>query len=213
MIIFAGVIGAGKTTYATRLAEALESQVFLESVDDNPILTKYYEDTARYAFPLQIHFLNKRFELIKQAFNENNNVLDRSIYEDKIFAWANVENGNISKEEWDIYSELLDNMMEEMQDTPKKAPDLLVYLDVSFENELENIKKRNRDYEQDPDLKAYYQQLYHAYGRWIEEYDVSDKLIIPADHYDIHNEDDWQAVYAQIIERLEQVKERQLGGQ
>lgn len=212
VIIFAGVIGAGKTLYSKRLAETLGTKVFFESVNDNPILAKYYEDAKRYAFPLQIHFLNKRFEQIKQAFYDNDNVLDRSIYEDKVFAWANVENGNISTEEWEIYSELLDNMMEEIQGTPKKSPDLLVYLKVSFEREMANIKQRNRSYEQieqDPALYNYYRQLHAAYADWVEAYDYSDKLIIDADQYDIHNEADWQVVYQQIQASLKRVKQRQ----
>ncbi|MDO4680268.1 MAG: deoxynucleoside kinase [Aerococcus sp.] len=206
MIIFAGVIGAGKTTYAKRLAETLGSRVFLEEVDDTPILTKYYEDAKRYAFSLQIHFLNKRFELIKEAFNENDTVLDRSIYEDQVFAWANMKNGNISPEEWQIYTDLLDNMMEELEGTPKKAPDLLIYLDVSFEHELANIKKRGRKFEQietDTTLLTYYKQLYDQYQDWINHYDASEVLKIPADQYDIFNPNDWESVYGMIQERMD----------
>lgn len=49
MIILAGMIGVGKTTYTTRLAETLGTEAFFEPVDDNPILDKYYEDPDRYA--------------------------------------------------------------------------------------------------------------------------------------------------------------------
>ena len=57
MIILAGMIGVGKTTYTTRLAQALGTEAFFEPVDDNPILDKYYEDPDRYGFVLQIYFL------------------------------------------------------------------------------------------------------------------------------------------------------------
>ncbi|MGZ7259834.1 deoxynucleoside kinase, partial [Streptococcus pyogenes] len=79
------------------------------------------EDPDKYGFALQIYFLNKRFKSIKEAFFDQNNVLDRSIYEDALFTQINAENGNISQEEYQIYLELLANMMEELDTMPKKA--------------------------------------------------------------------------------------------
>ncbi|MBC8831926.1 deoxynucleoside kinase, partial [Escherichia coli] len=65
---------------------------------------------------------------IKAALTDQNNVLDRSIYEDALFTQINYEEGNISEPEMDTYLDLLDNMMEELEFMPKKAPDLLIYL-------------------------------------------------------------------------------------
>ncbi|MDO4670457.1 MAG: deoxynucleoside kinase [Aerococcus sp.] len=209
MIILAGVMGAGKTTYSKRLAQALGSEVFLESVSDNPILEKFYENPKRYAFALQLHFLNTRFRSMKQAYQGTCNVLDRTIYEDQIFTWNNVEKGNISKEEWAIYCQLVDHMIQELQQIPKKSPDLLVYLDVSFEHELANIKKRGREFEQvesDPTLVTYYRNLYDKYQEWIENYTTSAKLIIPADHYDIEKPADWEEVLGMITSALEKLE-------
>lgn len=201
VIVMAGMIGAGKTTYTAKLAEALGTKAFYEPVDDNPILDKYYEDPDKYGFALQIYFLNKRFGLIKQAYYDNDNVLDRSIYEDALFTKVNVDQGSISQEEYQIYLNLLDNMMEELQGMPKKAPDLLVFLDGSFEHILENIQKRGRSYEQPSkknQLLDYYQTLYREYKIWYEQYDKSPKIRIWTDHYDIHNSNDWQTIYEKI---------------
>lgn len=44
MIILAGMIGVGKTTYTSLLAKELGTTAFFEPVDNNPILDKYYED-------------------------------------------------------------------------------------------------------------------------------------------------------------------------
>lgn len=82
---------------------------------------------------MQLYFLNKRFRLIKKAYRDKNNILDRSIYEDALFTKINVDKGTISQEEYDIYLDLLDNMMEELAGLPKKAPDLLVYLRADFD--------------------------------------------------------------------------------
>ena len=84
MIILAGMIGVGKTTYTSLLAQELGTTAFFEPVENNPILDKYYEDPEKYGFALQIYFLNKRFAAIKKAYKADNNVLDRSIYEDAL---------------------------------------------------------------------------------------------------------------------------------
>lgn len=206
MIILAGMIGVGKTTYTSRLAEALGTEAFFEPVEENPILNKYYEDPERYGFVLQIYFLNKRFQSIKKAYLAENNVLDRSIYEDALFTYINMLQGSISREEYDIYLELLDNMMEEIDALPKKAPDLLIYLDASFETILDNIKKRGRSYEQvddNPELLAYYQLLHRHYSQWFDDYHYGPKLKISTDGVDISQTDDWEKVYALIEQELQ----------
>ncbi|MGZ7230871.1 deoxynucleoside kinase, partial [Streptococcus pyogenes] len=76
---------------------------------------------------------------IKEAYLSDNNILDRSIYEDALFTYINMLQGSISQEEYAIYLELLYNMMEEIEALPKKAPDLLIYLDASFETIIDNI--------------------------------------------------------------------------
>lgn len=206
------MIGVGKTTYTSKLADRLGTRAFYEPVDDNPILDKYYEDPDKYGFALQIYFLNKRFGLIKEAYYENNNVLDRSIYEDALFTKINTINGNISEAEYNIYLELLDNMMEEIEGLPKKAPDLLVFLDGSFEHILENIQKRGRTFEQ-PDennnLYSYYKQLYDEYKNWYNEYDKGPKMKIWTDNYDIHQSADWNDVATQIDANINRTKEIQ----
>lgn len=99
MIVLAGTIGAGKSSLAKALGEHLGTEVYYEAVDNNPVLDLYYQDPKKYAFLLQIYFLNKRFESIKMAYTQENNVLDRSIFEDELFLTLNYKNGNITKTE------------------------------------------------------------------------------------------------------------------
>lgn len=207
MIVLAGMIGAGKTTYTEALAKHYGTQPFYEEVDDNPVLDKFYDDPKRWAFSLQIYFLNKRFEAIKKALYDDNNVLDRSIYEDALFTYVNVLQGNISELNFNIYTELLNNMMQELNGLPKKAPDLLIYLDGSFETILDHIKKRGREFEQwddDPELLEYYKLLYSKYQGWYEAYDKSPKMSINVDEYDIINEP--EKVYALIDAELAKIR-------
>lgn len=187
MLVFAGMIGAGKSSWTEKLSKYLGTEAFYESVDDNPILDKFYSNPKRWAFPLQVNFLNKRFKAIKDALRDDNNVLDRSIYEDALFTKINNMQGNITDEEMNLYNELLANMMEELEGMPKKAPDLLIYLTGDFNTILEHIKTRGRSYEQcelGDDLYQYYQLLYNEYQNWYEEYNYSPKIEINID--DLH---------------------------
>ncbi|HEY0222506.1 MAG TPA: deoxynucleoside kinase [Lactovum miscens] len=206
MIVLAGTIGAGKSSLAKALGEHLGTEVFYESVDNNPVLDLYYKDPKKYAFLLQIYFLNKRFESIKAAYRQDNNILDRSIFEDELFLTLNYKNGNVTKIELEIYKELLSNMMEELEGMPKKRPDLLVYIDVSFETMLSRIKQRGRDFEQvddQPDLEAYYRQVHEEYPDWYENYSASPKISINGDETDfVNNPEDLAKVLTKIDNEL-----------
>lgn len=206
VIVLAGTIGAGKSSLAKALGEHLGTDVYYEAVDNNPVLDLYYQDPKKYAFLLQIYFLNKRFESIKMAYTQENNVLDRSIFEDELFLTLNYKNGNVTKTELEIYQNLLSNMLEEMEGMPKKRPDLLVYIDVSFETMLSRIAQRGRSFEQiddQPELKAYYHQIHEEYPAWYENYDVSPKIRINGDALDfVNNTEDLEKVLTEIDKAL-----------
>lgn len=206
VIVLAGTIGAGKSSLAKALGEHLGTDVYYEAIDNNPVLDLYYQDPKKYAFLLQIYFLNKRFESIKMAYTQENNVLDRSIFEDELFLTLNYKNGNVTKTELEIYQNLLSNMLEEMEGMPKKRPDLLVYIDVSFETMLSRIAQRGRSFEQiddQPELKAYYHQVHEEYPAWYENYDVSPKIRINGDALDfVNNTEDLEKVLTEIDKAL-----------
>ncbi|MBE6048960.1 MAG: deoxynucleoside kinase [Clostridium sp.] len=192
VIVVGGMIGLGKSSVAEILGEHFNSKVFYESVDDNPILPLFYSESEeeiqkkRYPFLLQLHFLNTRFKSIKEALYDDKNVLDRSIYEDWYFAKKNMELGRISNLEMNIYEGLLNNMMEELDQLPKKAPDLMVYLKGSFETVMKRIKMRGRDFEIDESLIDYYKFLWEGYDNWVQNYyNASDVLVIDMDVMDV----------------------------
>ncbi|MBJ8326447.1 deoxynucleoside kinase [Streptococcus pacificus] len=209
LIVLAGTIGAGKSSLAAALGEHLGTEVFYEAVDNNPVLDLYYQDPKKYAFLLQIFFLNKRFKSIKDAYKEDNNILDRSIFEDELFLTINYKNGNVTETELNIYKELLENMLEELEGMPKKRPDLLIYIDVSFEKMLERIKKRGRDFEQiadNPELYNYYKQVHGEYPEWYENYNVSPKIKISGDELDfIENPEDLQTIFDMVDNQLREL--------
>lgn len=212
VIITAGMIGVGKTTLTAKIADHLGTKAFFEPVGENPVLPLYYSNPKQYGFLLQIYFLNKRFSMIKQALNNDNNVLDRSIYEDALFTRENNAEGNISDTELSVYLKLLDNMMNELSQLPKKAPDLLVYADSDFDTIKYRIKKRDREYEQfddNPGLQDYYFKMWAAYKKWYQEYNVSPKIRIDLQKYDLTEPKNVDIVLKQIDEALTKIREPQ----
>lgn len=213
VIVIGGMIGLGKTSVAKMLGEAFNSEVFYESVDDNPILPLFYTaspeeiEKKRYPFLLQLWFLDTRFKAIKKALSSHKNILDRSIYEDWYFAKVNKELGRISDLEFKIYENLLANMMEEIKGMPKKAPDLMVYLKASFETVLHRIALRGRDFEQDESLVDYYRKLWEGYDDWLfNHYKASDVLIIDMDKTDVvNNPEDAERVVNDVRAKLKEL--------
>lgn len=213
VIVVGGMIGLGKSSVAEVLGNHFGSDVFFESVDDNPILPLFYTaspeeiEAKRYPFLLQLYFLDTRFKAIKEALVSSKNVLDRSIYEDWYFAKVNKDLGRISDLEFQVYESLLDNMMEELKELPKKSPDLMVYLKASFETVLYRIGLRGRDFEVDESLVDYYKKLWEGYDEWLlNHYDASEVLIIDMDETDVvHNHEDAKAVCKQVEEKLAQM--------
>lgn len=209
VIILSGPIGAGKSSLTEILADYLHTQPFYESVDNNPVLPLFYKDPKKYAFLLQIFFLNTRFHSIKKALTEDNNVLDRSIYEDSLFFHMNADIGRATPIEIKTYDNLLMSMMNELDRMPKKRPDLLVHIDVSYPTMIKRIQKRGRSYEQvnyDPTLEDYYKRLLRYYGPWYANYNYSPKIKIDGDKLDfMANEDDKQTVLDMIVDKLKEM--------
>ncbi len=220
-IVIGGMIGLGKTSVADTLnahfqKRGIESKVFYEAVDNNPILPLYYEltpeelDARRIPFLLQLFFLNKRFKTVKDCINWGEpiyTIQDRSIYEDWYFAYVNKNLGRISELEFKIYEELVENMMEELNELPKKAPDLMVYLKGSFDTVIERIMARGRSFEINPELKEYYFEVWKGYDDWvINQYNASEVLIIDMDNTDVvKRPEDAARVCREVDEKLDEI--------
>lgn len=212
IITLSGMIGSGKSTLTTILSDYLGTPAYYESVTDNPILKLFYKDPTRYAFLLQIYFLNTRFSSMKQALKTNNSIMDRSIYEDSLFFHTNASLGRVgvgddSEKQVSVYDNLLENMLEEIKGMPKKSPDLMIGIKVSYETMIKRINIRGRDFEQpknDPGLVSYYNRLLDEYEKFFNGgYTASPILIIDGDKYDfVENEEDREVVLNQISDEM-----------
>jgi deoxyadenosine/deoxycytidine kinase len=200
-IAVAGNIGTGKTTLSTLLSKRFGWEAHFESVADNPYLADFYDDMARWSFPLQIFFLNNRFkahQTISQGMNSA--IQDRSIYEDaNIFARNLYETGKMEERDYRNYLELYHSMCSFLN-----PPDLVVYLRKSLPKLKERISLRGRAYEQNiPD--TYLQSLNDYYNEWMGNYDLGKKLILDTDHLDfLHNPRDFDYLASTIISALDQ---------
>lgn len=179
-IAIVGNIGAGKTTLAQKLAQHYKWALFEEAVDNNPYLKDFYDDMPRWAFHLQVFFLNSRFRQVQQIkHSEKSVVQDRTVYEDAyIFARNLHQSGMMSERDYDNYFELYRSLVGLV--TP---PDLLIYLKADLPKLIEQIEKRNRAYESNISIQ-YLRSLNEQYENWISHYDLGKLLIIDVNKLD-----------------------------
>lgn len=119
---------------------------------------------AKYAFPLQIFLLNKRFKQQQQIiWQGQGGILDRTIYEDGVFARMLRDSGHMDERDYRTYMELFQNMSNFMQ-----KPNIIVHLDVTPEESHRRINSRARDCEAGIPLD-YLVALHAAYEVFIKD--------------------------------------------
>ena len=176
-VAIAGNIGSGKTTLAEKLSKQYGWTPLYESVDHNPYLRDFYQDMTRWAFHLQIYFLNSRFRQINEIrANDKTTVQDRTIYEDAFIFAPNLHSmGLMTTRDFENYFSLF-NLM----DSFVSSPDLLIYLRASVPTLVNQIQRRGRDYEESIRLD-YLKRLNERYEAWISTYDKGKVIIIDID--------------------------------
>ncbi|WP_400191867.1 deoxynucleoside kinase [Hymenobacter sp. B81] len=182
-IAIVGNIGAGKTTLAHKLAHHFNWEVFLEDVDHNPYLKDFYDDMPRWAFHLQVYFLNSRFrqtQHIKTMKAEGKGVIqDRTIYEDAHIFAANLHQSELMTErDFQNYLGLFESMISMVD-----PPDLLLYLKADLPKLIGQIEKRGRDYENSMRIE-YLRNLNEHYEQWISSYTAGKLLIVDVNQLD-----------------------------
>jgi len=198
-IAIAGNIGAGKTTLTQLLGTHYKWQTHFEYIDQNPYLNDFYDDMQRWAFNLQIYYLNARFSQIQQIQQNNVDVIqDRTIYEDAYIFASNLHAmGLMTTRDFDNYFSLFQSMEQFLV-----PPDLLIYLRASVSTLLNHIRSRGRDYEEDLRID-YLTRLNERYEAWISSYDKGKILIVDIDNSQfIDKKDDLQAIIHEIDTRI-----------
>ncbi len=182
-ITIEGNIGAGKTTLAHLLSKHFNTRLILEEFADNPFLPKFYENQRQYAFPLELFFMAERYKQMKDLLQTKDmfqNITISDYLFTKCLLFAKV---NLPEEEFILYQKLFDIINPQIV-----QPDLLIYLHAPVKKLRENIKRRNRLYEQAIEPE-YLFSLQETYIQYIKQHHVK-TLFIDASNSDfLGNED------------------------
>jgi deoxyadenosine/deoxycytidine kinase len=177
-ITIEGNIGAGKTTLSHLLARHFDARLVLEQFADNPFLPKFYENPQQYAFPLELFFMAERFKQLKELIQQKDLFQSITISDylfTKCLLFAKV---NMPEDEFRLYQRLFDIIHQQLL-----QPEILIYLHAPVEKLQQNIKKRNRSYEQNiPD--NYLQSIQETYTHYIKQHNLK-TLFVDASNADI----------------------------
>ena len=196
-IAIEGNIGAGKTTLARMLAEETGARLFLEEVDDNPFIGRFYEDMRGYAFQAQIFFLLNRYkqqlEISQQDLFSDLMIADYLFAKDTIYAHAVLNDDEL----------VLYNRLQSMLEAKITSPDMVIYLQANPEVLLRRIKKRGRNFEKNIG-DDYLDGLNEAFNHFFFHYDDTPLLIINTDTVDFtSNRNQLEDFFSRISERFD----------
>ncbi len=150
---------------------------------------------SRWAFHLQIYFLNSRFRQISEIKESvQPTVQDRTIYEDAyIFATNLRKSGFMTERDYESYLDIFNSMIVHVQ-----PPDLLIYLKADIPKLVRQIEKRGRDYEYAIRID-YLRNLNEHYEEWIGNYKLGRLLTIDVNNLDfVENTEDFAFIVNKI---------------
>ena len=187
-ITIEGNIGAGKTTLAHLLSKHFNARLILEEFAENPFLPKFYENRQQYAFPLELFFMAERYKQLKELL-QTKDMFQHVTISDYLFKkcllFAKV---NLPEQEFLLYQKLFDIINPQLI-----QPDLLIFLHAPVSKLKENIKKRNRAYEQSIETD-YLFSLQEMYSQYIKQHNVKTLFIDVSNADFIANEKHLKAV-------------------
>ena len=195
-IVIEGPIGVGKTSLAQLLAKELNARLFLERVEDNPFLTRFYQDRHQFAFQTQIFFLLSRYRQLETLKQQDLfSIVTLSDYfmpKDRIFAALNLEPDELALYE-QIYTLLNPRL-------PK--PDLVIYLQAETDVLMQRIKQRGREYENGM-AWDYLTALNQAYNDFFFYYNDTSLLVVQTSEIDFVKS---RADLEDLLDKITQMK-------
>ena len=162
-IIVEGMTASGKSTIVNLLSERLGFKVMPEEFRDPlNLLSRFHHEKNNWAFPMQLNFLVTRFAQYLCASEENNFIMDRSIFGDKVYAMLYYKSGYFKDSQLGCYLTLYDSLLRYV-----KPPKLLILVKCPFEEIMRRIKIRGRQDEIDAG-EQYWKSLYDAYMPFLD---------------------------------------------
>ncbi|HLO38494.1 MAG TPA: deoxynucleoside kinase [Lacibacter sp.] len=172
-----GNIGAGKTTLAHMLSKHYNARLILEEFADNPFLPKFYENPKQFAFPLELFFMAERYKQLKDLLHTQdmfNSITISDYLFTKCLLFAKV---NLPADEFRLYQSLFDIIHQQLI-----QPEILIYLHSPVSRLQQNIRKRNRSYEQQI-ADDYLFSIQETYTQYIKQHNVK-TLFVDASNAD-----------------------------
>ncbi len=189
-----GNIGAGKTTLAHLLARHYNARLILEEFADNPFLPKFYQNPKQFAFPLELFFMAERYKQLKDLVHTKDLFQSVTISDylfTKCLLFAKV---NLPEEEFHLYQRLFEIIHQQLV-----QPDILIYLHAPVSKLQQNIKKRNRSYEQSiPD--NYLFNIQETYTHYIKQHNIK-TLFIDAENADFLNNEQHLKIITDALDK------------
>jgi len=189
-----GNIGAGKTTLAHLLSKHFNARLILEEFADNPFLPKFYENPGQYAFPLELFFMAERYKQLKDLLQTKDmfqNITISDYLFTKCLLFAKV---NLPDEEFRLYQKLFEIINPQII-----QPDIVIYLHTPVKKLQENIKKRNRDYEQSIP-NDYLFTLQETYTQYIKQHNIK-TLYVDAGNADFLGNEEHMKVIINALDK------------
>lgn len=192
-IVTEGPLGVGKTSLTGLLAEELGARLVLERAEDNPFLSDFYKDSARYRFQTQMFFLLNRYsqqeEMAQPDLFTRITISDYLFAKDRIFAYL-----NLNEHELSLYEQIY-KMLE-----PKIVrPDLVIFLQADTDTLLRRIKQRGRSFEKDINTD-YIAAVNEAYNQYFFHYSETPLLVINTSDIDfVHRREDLDDLLKQVL--------------
>ena len=195
-IVIEGLIGAGKTSLAKKIAKKFNSKLILEQFADNPFLPKFYENPDKYSFQLELSFLAERYQQLKDELVSGDlfkSFLLSDYYFPKSLIFAK---STLADDEYNLFRKLFNIIHSSL---PK--PDLYVYLHLNTENALNNIKNRGRTYEQNIEAE-YLNNLSKNYFEYFKQEKSLSFLILDTNGIDfVNNNSDFEHIINTIFNK------------
>lgn len=192
-IVTEGPIGVGKTSLTTLLADELAARLILERAEDNPFLTDFYKDPARYRFQTQMFFLLNRFSQQQEMFQPDLftrvTISDYLFDKDRIFAYLTLDEHELPLYE-QIYKILEPKIVK---------PDLVIFLQADTDTLLRRIKRRGRSFEKEIN-DDYIAAVNEAYNQFFFRYTDTPLLVINTSDIDfVHRRADLDDLLKQVL--------------
>jgi deoxyadenosine/deoxycytidine kinase len=208
IISIEGNIGSGKSTFVEYLRNTMSGVIFLQEpvaewngIKDNggeTILSKFYRDQTKYAFPFQMMAYISRLALLKKTVEENPGkviITERCLDTDRfVFAKMMYDQGKMEEVEYQIYLKWFHCFQCEYPIS------YYIYLNTTPETAHERVLKRNREGETIG--LDYLRECAKYHNKWLDQPAFVGKIVSLNANVGEHQMSKWVGIIEDLIKRF-----------